>query len=41
MTFVHDIVESQQSALHARVPHGISLIQHAEMGGKQAGAVLE
>ncbi|WP_276325296.1 hypothetical protein [Oceanobacillus oncorhynchi] len=41
MTFVHDIVESQQSALHVRGPHGILLIQHAEMGGKQAGAVLE
>ncbi|MFD1385487.1 hypothetical protein ACFQ4Z_01645 [Oceanobacillus oncorhynchi subsp. oncorhynchi] len=41
MTFVHDIVESQQSALHARGLHGIPLIQHAVMGGKQVGAVLE
>ncbi|WP_040984965.1 hypothetical protein [Oceanobacillus jeddahense] len=38
---VQSIVESQPSALHERGPHGIPLIRHAEIGGKQAEAVLE
>ncbi|MBD1224110.1 ankyrin repeat domain-containing protein [Virgibacillus halodenitrificans] len=40
LSIVKGIIDAQPSALHAKGPHGISLIRHAEMGGKPAEPVL-
>lgn len=41
LSIVKGIIESQPNALHAVGPHGIPLIRHAHMGGKEAEPVLE
>lgn len=41
LSIVIEIMQRQPHALHAAGPHGIPLIRHAEMGGKQAEPVLE
>lgn len=41
LSIVKGIIERQPNALHAPGPHGIPLIRHAQMGGKEAKSVLE
>ncbi|MNJ79947.1 hypothetical protein D3C77_781480 [compost metagenome] len=41
LNVVKAIVDNHPDAIHARGPHGISLIRHAEVGGNPAIFVYE